>query len=124
MKYKFLRVYLFVALWFSVIGVIDSLLNFLLETTTGYQVITGLVTIAFFVYSIIMIPTFIYQKLEGFSLVLPSYHILSFIILTGLGLFFAVSQRPGFTLFLSLGLALSILEIVFTAYLLRRYNFV
>ena len=126
-KRGFLKTYLLLALIFGLYGLLDSLLIFFDVVTNIYVYIAFTLPLLFFVFSVLAIPIFHYQRLERIVYVLPIYHIISY------GVFFAFAFILSFfwlvhgwiwILMIILGFLTSIFEIWFSYYLLQKFDLI
>ncbi len=123
---QFLGIYLLLAFVFGVLGLVDSsfsLFNF--GSSNIYEFIVLFLGFAFLFFNIFAIIHFINNKLEKITLALPIYHILSYGILLFFGFvigLYGLSNGMLFSLSL-VGMLTSGFEIVFSIYLLKRFEF-
>jgi len=127
-KRGFLKVYLFIALILGIIGFIDTLLNIFDFKVDIYLFIISMISLLFFFFNIIAIPIFHRYQEEKIAYVLPLYHLISYlvflilgIVLISLGL--AAASWLGIVTII-IGFLTSFFEIGFSAYLLKRFEFI
>jgi len=125
-KEKFLRIYLIIAFGFGFIGLADSLLSLFGFSSIIYGLMVGILAFLFFFFNIFAWVHFMHEKLEKITWVLPIYHIGSYVLFFILGIVLAVIGllNGGVLTFLSvLGMLTSGFEILFSLYLLKRFEF-
>ena len=124
-KLKFLRIYLIIALAFGVIGISDSLLSLLKFSSTIYTIIVGLLAFLFFFFNIFAWVHITQAKLEKITWVLPIYHLLTAVLFTIFGIIFSLAGllTTGIIVLLGIiGILTSIFEVLFSFYLLKRFE--
>lgn len=118
---------MWLALVFGVIGLADGLVSLLnLSLMEYYGWVISVIAFLFFFFNIFALVYFKQERLEKITWVLPIYHIASYILFFGLGIFLGLAG-----LFLGgvvgilgvIGVVTSVLEIIFCVYLLRRFRF-
>ena len=125
-KLKFLRIYLILTLVFGVIGLSDSILSLLKISSLTYSIILGTLSFVFFFFNIFALVHIMQEKLEKITWVLPTYHILTTILFTILGIILSLAgllNQIAIFLLIIIGLLSSIFEIGFSVYLLKRFKF-
>ncbi|MEK6899492.1 MAG: hypothetical protein AABX05_00045 [Nanoarchaeota archaeon] len=125
MQSAFLKSYLYIALSFGILGFFDSVLSLLSITSSWYSYALAGLTLLFFLFNITSVIIFSYQGSERAAFVLPIYHLVSytlFTLLMVLYLFFQITL-PLDTPLLILSFMMSLFEISFSAYLLKRWYF-
>ena len=125
-KLKFLRIYLILTLVFGVIGLSDSILSLLKISSLTYSIILGTLAFVFFFFNIFALVHIMQEKLEKITWVLPTYHILTTILFTILGIILSLAgllNQIAIFLLIIIGLLSSIFEIGFSVYLLKRFKF-
>ena len=124
---NFLLVYLYLALTFGIIGLVDNIFTFLDFMPQMYVLAVLAATVFFFIFNIITIPIFMHQRVPRVAFVLPVYHVLSFIVFFGAGVALFVFELTGEKLWvwgmIGLGFIASLFEIIFSLYLLRKFSF-
>ncbi len=123
----FLKTYLYIAIFFGIIGLTDTILSVLLSFTSPvYTYLISAAVFLFFFFNLAAIIIFKYSQAERIAYVLPAYHLASylFFFLVGLALL-AVGQTPEWLrlLLIALGLIASLFEIGFSFYLLKKLDF-
>ena len=124
-KHKFLRIYLIITLAFGVIGISDSLLSLMKTSSTSYTLIVGFLAILFFFFNIFALVHIMQEKLEKITWVLPLYHLLTAVLITTLGVFLSLKGLLTANVIFSLGIIgilTSGFEVLFSLYLLKRFE--
>ena len=123
-KTKFLRFYLVAALLFGSLGLFDSLFTLTATPPLPYVNILSILLAVFFLLNIAAFFTFWHQRLEKITLVLPAYHILSFLLFALLSIFLIRDSLPEavWINFPIAGILLSLFEMIFSVSLLRRFR--
>ncbi|MDP3640031.1 MAG: hypothetical protein Q8R53_02395 [Nanoarchaeota archaeon] len=123
-KKRFLKFYLFIALLFGCLGVVDGVLPFLLIPPLAYLNTLAVISLLFFLLNIMAFFTFWHQQQRKITYVLPVYHVFSFILFIVLSSLFSYNTLPANLLafFPTIGIVLSVFEIFFSGYLLRRFE--
>lgn len=123
-KNRFLHFYLVTALLFGTLGLFDSLFTLTATPPAVYVTTLSLLLAAFFLLNLAAFFTFWHQQLEKVALVLPIYHILSFLLFVVLSLFLIRDSLPesAWINFPVAGILLSLFEMAFSAYLLHRFK--
>lgn len=122
-RYWFLKFYLIVALIFGFLSLSDNLLTTLKIDLNIYNLTLLIMGFFFFFFNIAAIPLFHHHHVERIAYVLPIYHIVTYLIFLGLGLYLALLENVDgwiWTSLLVIGFITSIFEMVFSAYLLKR----
>ncbi len=124
----FLRVYLYVALIFGLLGIADNLMAWLTVTAPSlYIYAIVILSLLFFIFNIITIPIFLHQRVPKIALVLPIYHVVTFLLFSSVSIILIILHLVGNQLWtsviLSIGLIASIFEAVFSIYLLQKFGF-
>lgn len=124
MKRGFLQAYLITTLIFGILGFIDNIFAAANFTFALYNKIVTILLFLFFFFNIFAIAFFIYQKIERLAYILPIYHLVSSLLFLGIGFWIANKQfSPDFWIALIvLGTILSLFEIIFSVYLLRKFK--
>ena len=123
-KKKFLKFYLMAALLFGCLGVVDGILPFLLTPPVAYWNGLAILTVLFFLLNLTAFFTFWHQQQRKITYVLPVYHALSFILFFVLNTLLSYNTLSANVLafFPAIGIVLSVFEIFFSGYLLRRFE--
>lgn len=125
------KVYLWVAFALGILGLIGGIIAFFPTAHLIYAVILSPIGFLFFFFSIATIVMFVVHKQKAIALVLPIYHVLKFILGFAVGFIIVfISIKTGLTQFPPnieiylriFGFALSIFEIIFPLYLLRKLS--
>ncbi len=121
-KMNFLRVYLYLAISFGIMGILDEILIYF--NLTFHSSIFSLLLIAFFFFNIISIAFFHHHRIQRIAYVLPIYYLISYLtfnifalILLKYNLFVNWNILLTIIAFLS-----SIFEIGFSSYLLDKFE--
>jgi len=117
---KLLEIYLYTALLFGIIGLIDSIIAPLFQLPIIYFNILSTLLFIFFIFNIIALVLFFNKKLAKKFLILPTYHLLMFIL--SLTLSWLVGSNILFSLSIIIGIFTSLFETVFSIYLLTNLN--
>ena len=124
---KFVATYLVLALVFGILGLVDGVVNLVGVEVAIYSIVIGILSGLFFFFNLFAWVHLKHEKAEGITLVLPIYHVISYLLFFGLGialglmgLFFA----GVFTFFVIVGVITSVFELGFSFYLLRRFEFI
>ena len=124
---KFLQVYLYLALAFGLLGLLDSIFTVSNFMPPLYVMSILAVSVLFFIFNIITIPLFMHQRVPRLAFVLPIYHVVSFMLFFGLGVALFVFNMAGKPMWvwamISVGIMASLFEIIFSLYLLRKLGF-
>jgi len=125
-KRGFLKVYLFIALAFGILGLIDSILATIKISSDIYSTILVPLTFLFFLFNIVVIPVFHQHRIERIAYVLPIYHLASYILFFGLGLWLGIAEllTSFWIILIIIGSLTSLFEIGFSSYLLKKFGFV
>ncbi len=124
-KLRFLRIYLIITLAFGVIGISDSTLSLFDASSIIYSIIIGLLAFLFFFFNIFALVHLMQDKLEKITWILPTYHLLSAVLITIFGVLMALQGLLTNNVIFSLGIfgvLSSTFEIVFSLYLLKRFE--
>ena len=123
-KKRFLKFYLIAALLFGFLGVVDGILPFLLAPPVAYWNGLAILTVLFFLLNLTAFFTFWHQQQRKITYVLPVYHLLGFIIFFILSTLLSYNTLSANLLafFPAIGIVLSVFEIFFSGYLLRRFE--
>lgn len=123
-KKRFLKFYLITALLFGCLGVVDGMLPFLFTLPVAYLNVLAILTVLFFLLNLTAFFTFWHQQQRKITYVLPFYHIFSLILFIVLSSLFSYNTLPANLLafFPAIGIVLSVFEIFFSGYLLRRFE--
>lgn len=121
-KKRFLKFYLITALLFGCLGVVDGVLPFLLTPPLAYLNVLAVLSVLFLLLNITAFFTFWHQHQKRITYALPVYHVLGFIVFFMLSSLFSYNALlPNLLAFFpSIGIVLSVFEIAFSGYLLRR----
>ncbi|MEK6863076.1 MAG: hypothetical protein AABW53_00040 [Nanoarchaeota archaeon] len=123
----FLKTYLYIAIFFGIIGLTDTILSVLLSFTSPiYAYIIGAAAFLFFFFNLAAIAAFKYSRAERIAYILPVYHLVSYLAFFMVGLvLIAVGQTPEWLqLILTIwGIIASVFEIGFSFYLLKKLDF-
>ena len=124
-KRGFLRIYLFMALAMGFITLLDSILKISNINANTYFMIAFIMLLIFFFINIISLFIFVHNHLGKISLVLPVYHIISFISFSALGANFYLKEMLNseallvMAIFSMMG---AFFEILFSLYLIGRFK--
>ncbi len=123
----FFKTYLYIAIFFGIIGLSDTILSVLLSFTNQiYAYLIGAAAFLFFFFNLAAIAVFKYSRAERIAYILPVYHLVSYLAFFMVGLvLLAVGQTPEWLrlLLIALGLIASLFEIGFSFYLLKKLDF-
>jgi len=125
-KEKFLGIYLWIALLFGIIGIVDGILNFTELSLRIYSLVMGLLVFVFFFFNLFSWVHFMHDKLEKITWVLPTYHLVSYILFFVLGIFMGLKgllTENSLNYFVVISIVTSVLEISWCVYLLKRFKF-
>ena len=117
---KLLKIYLYTALLFGIIGFIDSIIAPLFKLPNIYFDILSALLFLFLIFNILALVVFFNKKLPKKFLVLPVYHLLIFI--TFLVFNWLISADALFDISIIAGTLASLFETVFSIYLLTNLN--
>ena len=123
---KFLGIYLMIVFGFGLLGLADSLLSLFGFSSAVYGVIVLILGVLFFFFNIFSLVQFMQERMEKITWVLPVYHMISYVLFFGLGVVLAVMGALVnwvFILLAVVGMLTSGFEILFSLYLLRRFEF-
>ncbi len=124
-KKGFLLVYLFLAGLAGLFGIIDNSLVFFESAGRMYLSAVSLALLFYFCFNLLAIVVFYRQRQEPLAYVLPLYHLLTIILFSLIGLYFA--SGTSFFVRVSLliiGYLTSLFEIGFSAYLLKKFGMI
>lgn len=124
-KRGFLRWYLVLAVGFGILGLLDSLLTFFDVVNNIYVGVVVLLSAAFFLYNLVVIPVFHAHHIERIAYVLPIYHIITFLLFFGFGFLTKAMNLLVSWLWIVIvgaGLLSALFEIGFALYLIRRLD--
>ena len=124
-KLGFFKIYLIIALAFGVIGLSDSLLSLFQISSTIYEIVVGILAFLFFFFNIFALVHIMQDKLEKITWILPLYHLLSAILFTFVGIILSLKGLLTNGVLLSfgiIGILTSVFEVLFSLYLLKRFE--
>ena len=125
LKRSFLRWYLVLALAFGILGLLDSLLTFFDVVNNVYVAVVVLLSAAFFLYNIVVIPVFHAHRVERIAYVLPIYHICTFLLFFGFGFLTKALNILVDWLWMVVvgaGLLSAVFEVGFALYLMKKLD--
>lgn len=124
-KKRFLGTYLLIALVFGVIGLLNSLSSLFGFSTLIYEAAVSVLALVFFFFNIFAWAHFIQDRLERITWVLPIYHLAGYVAFFIIGLVLSwkgmLATWTVFSLNLA-GMLTSTFEILFSFYLLKRFE--
>jgi hypothetical protein len=116
--------YVLGALFFGVLGLIDTLITYYSTPTLLYLNFISFLFLLFFLANIFFLFYFIHNRLKSIFFILPIYHILLYIILSIIGIVVVFKEitTPSVALGFSVTAGItSIFEIIFSLYLLGKF---
>ncbi|MFH1682732.1 MAG: hypothetical protein ABIA37_02960 [Candidatus Woesearchaeota archaeon] len=124
-KKRFLGIYLWIALVFGIIGLLDGLTSLFGFNLVLYEAIISILALLFFFFNIFAWAHFIQDRLEKITWVLPIYHLVGYVtfFIIGLVLSWKGMLSGGVTSSLSIiSMLTSSFEILFSLYLLKKFE--
>ena len=126
-KRGFLHFYLILVLAYGILGLVDNFMITFDVTTNIVSVVLKIIFLIFFLFNILVIFTFYYLKEEKIAYILPIYYILSYGLFFGVGfLLTLLNLIMGWIwiILINISVFASLFEIIFSVYLLRRFDFI
>lgn len=123
---KFLRTYLIIAIFYALLGVLDSILQLTKYVTPFYTGLLSFMTFLFFLFNIIALVVLYKSIQERITLVLPVYHLALFLFFFLFGIVtasLAIKENLFFGIAL-FGLISSLAELGFSYYLMKKLGFI
>ena len=117
---KPIRIYLYTALIFGIIGLVDSTAAQVLQLPALYFTILSVLLFLFFIVNIAALVLFFNKKLPGLFLILPVYHIIIFLFF--LTISWLIKVEIVLKMSITIGILTSLFETIFSIYLLNRLN--
>jgi hypothetical protein len=124
-KRTFLFAYLLLAIAYSLISILDSILNLSANCLCVYQTQIALISALFFATTIIFILIFWYHRMHKLAFLLPAYHITMSTLFFLTGSIFALNgsfSQYVINVFLYIGIFLGLIELALAMYVLRKYR--
>ena len=115
---KILKIYLYTALVFGIIGLVDSTMAQVLQLPLLYFTILSILLFFFCLANIAAVVFFFNKKLPRLFLILPVYHIIAFLFFLSLSWLIKIDILLKASI--TLGILTSLFETVFSLYLLSR----
>jgi hypothetical protein len=125
-KRGFLKVYLYIALLFGIISLIDNFLVIFDVINNIYVMLLMFITHVFFFFNIITIPLFHYFRVNKIAYILPLYHMLTYILFFSVGFLLTMSGiilSGTWLILVIISILSSIFEIGIAIYLLKKFEF-
>ena len=122
-KRGFAKTYFIIALIFGLLGLVDILLSFLHKEPVWYASTISILLFFFFFFNILAIALFHHHHMENIAFVLPVYHLVSYVIFLGIGLWLSTQETLLSWIdptLLTVGVITSSFEILFSFYLLAH----
>ncbi len=122
-KHGFARTYFIIAIIFGLLGLVDSMLNFFDVELPWYAATLSILLFFFLILNITAIIFFHHHHVHTIAFVLPVYHIISYVLFVGLGIWIAVTQFTAPWLDVTLTgteVVTSLFEVLFSFYVLAH----
>ena len=122
-KRGFAKTYFIITILFGLLGLIDILLSFLGKEPVWYASTISILLFFFFFFNILAIAFFHHHHMEDIAFVLPVYHLVSYVLFVGIGLWLVTRETlplwvdPTLT---AVGVITSAFEILFSFYVLAH----
>jgi hypothetical protein len=126
-KRGFLKIYLYIALLFGIISLVDNFLVIFEVNNNVYVMLLMFITHAFFFFNIVTIPLFHYFRVKKIAYILPLYHLLTYILFFSVGFLLTIVGiilSGTWIILVGISILSSIFEIAVAIYLLRKFEFV
>ncbi len=125
-KRGYLKFYLYIAMFFGIISLIDNFLVIFDVINNIYVMLLMFITHTFFFLNIITIPLFYYFRINKIAYILPIYHLLTYILFFSVGFFLntaGIVLQGTWMILIGISILSSIFEISIAIYLLKKFEF-
>ncbi|MBS3166243.1 hypothetical protein J4444_03925 [Candidatus Woesearchaeota archaeon] len=120
-KRGFLGIYLLITIAFGILGLVDVVMFLLKYQPKVYSFIAAVLSVGFFILSAVALFVFWHHRVRKIVYVLPLYQVISYILFSIAGIYlFERPQEMTILLFAAFQIVVSIFEIGFSVYLLRK----
>ena len=119
-KKRFLQIYLVLVIIFGLLGLVDNLLGVEGTAPKVYSYLMLLLTLLFFLFNILAIAIFHHDRVQRLAYVLPIYHIITFVLFTGMSTVLVKWISELWMGLIGLGFLTSLFEILFGFYVLAK----
>lgn len=123
----FLKGYIFTALGFGVLGLLDSILTYGEIKLPVFSQALMVIAFLFFFFNIAAIVFFKFHEVDRIAFLLPMYHLFTYLALLWVSFgitYFKDIPNDVWLSILIISTAFSVFEIIFCVYLLRRFEFI